>query len=120
MTVIAVLASLAPMLWEKRNWFQRHEANRHSQLWAACTSTIHVLILVPVLLALLKGRALRRSTLRPTESNQEAMHRGATVWEFFYDEKVRSMESEIKENLSESPRKLRKGRKGGREGRAGD
>jgi Cu(I)/Ag(I) efflux system membrane protein CusA/SilA len=36
------------------------------------TSTMHVLILVPVLLALMKERALRRRTLQPTERHIES------------------------------------------------
>jgi copper/silver efflux system protein len=38
------------------------------------TSTIHVLILVPVFFALMKERALRRGTLRaaPAGTNEEA------------------------------------------------
>jgi hypothetical protein len=36
------------------------------------TSTIHVLILVPVFFALMKERALRRGTLQPTEPHVEA------------------------------------------------
>jgi Cu(I)/Ag(I) efflux system membrane protein CusA/SilA len=36
------------------------------------TSTIHVLILVPVFFALMKGRALRRGVLHPKEARPDA------------------------------------------------
>jgi Cu(I)/Ag(I) efflux system membrane protein CusA/SilA len=36
------------------------------------TSTIHVLILVPVFFALMKERALRRDTLRPSSASEES------------------------------------------------
>jgi Cu(I)/Ag(I) efflux system membrane protein CusA/SilA len=39
------------------------------------TSTIHVLILVPVFFALMKERALRHGTLRPTNEGGEQEER---------------------------------------------
>jgi Cu(I)/Ag(I) efflux system membrane protein CusA/SilA len=58
MTVCVVLASLVPISWETGI------GSDVMKPIAAITSTIHVLILVPVFFALMKERALSRGTLR--------------------------------------------------------
>jgi len=74
MTVFAVLASLVPILWETGIGSDVMKPNRRTRSrrddWMI-TSTIHVLILVPVFFALVKEPALRRGTLRPEVSESE-------------------------------------------------
>lgn len=69
MTVCAVLASLAPILWETGIGSDVMKPIAAPIVGGMITSAIHVLILVPVLFALVKERALRRGTLR--QSGQE-------------------------------------------------
>src|SRR5256884_395868 len=64
MTVSAVLASLIPILWESGIGSDVMKALAAPIVGGMITSTIHVLILVPVFFALMKERALRRGTLR--------------------------------------------------------
>jgi len=63
MTVCAVLASLIPILWETGIGSDVMKPIAAPIVGGMITSTIHVLILVPVFFALLKERALRRGTL---------------------------------------------------------
>jgi Cu(I)/Ag(I) efflux system membrane protein CusA/SilA len=63
MTVCAVLASLIPILWETRIGSDVMKPIAAPIVGGMITSTIHVLILVPVFFALMKERALRRGTL---------------------------------------------------------
>lgn len=65
MTVFAVLASLVPILWETGIGSDVMKPIAAPIVGGMITSTIHVLILVPVFFALMKERALRRGTLRP-------------------------------------------------------
>jgi Cu(I)/Ag(I) efflux system membrane protein CusA/SilA len=65
MTVCAVLASLIPILWETGIGSDVMKPIAAPIVGGMITSTIHVLILVPVFFALMKERALRRSTLVP-------------------------------------------------------
>jgi len=72
MTVTAVLASLIPILWEAGIGSDVMKPIAAPIVGGMITSTVHVLILVPVFFALMKERALRRGTLRfstatPTE-----------------------------------------------------
>lgn len=72
MTVTAVLASLIPILWETGIGSDVMKPIAAPIVGGMITSTIHVLILVPVFFALMKERALRRgalhlSTATPTE-----------------------------------------------------
>ncbi len=61
MTVAAVLASLAPILWETGVGSDIMKPIAAPIVGGMITSTIHVLILVPVFFALMKERALRPS-----------------------------------------------------------
>ena len=63
MTVCAVLASLIPILWEGGIGSDVMKPIAAPIVGGMITSTIHVLILVPVFFALMKERALRRGTL---------------------------------------------------------
>ena len=65
MTVTAVILSLAPILWESGIGSDVMKPIAAPIVGGMITSTIHVLILVPVFFALMKERALRRGTLIP-------------------------------------------------------
>jgi copper/silver efflux system protein len=64
MTVSVVLASLIPILWETGVGSDVMKPIAAPLVGGMITSTIHVLILVPVFFALMKERALRRGTLQ--------------------------------------------------------
>jgi Cu(I)/Ag(I) efflux system membrane protein CusA/SilA len=64
MTVSAVLASLVPILWESGIGSDVMKPIAAPIVGGMITSTVHVLILVPVFFALMKERALRHGTLR--------------------------------------------------------
>ncbi|MFZ1976280.1 MAG: CusA/CzcA family heavy metal efflux RND transporter [Candidatus Acidiferrales bacterium] len=63
MTVCVVLASLIPILWQTGVGSDVMKPIAAPIVGGMITSTIHVLILVPVFFALMKERALRRGTL---------------------------------------------------------
>jgi Cu(I)/Ag(I) efflux system membrane protein CusA/SilA len=63
MTVTAVLASLVPILWETGIGSDVMKPIAAPIVGGMITSTIHVLILVPVFFAVMKERALRAGTL---------------------------------------------------------
>src|SRR5712672_3271196 len=65
MTVCAVLASLIPILWANGIGSDVMKPIAAPMVGGMITSTIHVLILVPVFFVLMKERALRRGMLRP-------------------------------------------------------
>jgi len=67
MTVTAVLASLIPILKESGIGSDVMKPIAAPIVGGMITSTIHVLILVPVFFALMKERALRRGTLRHSQ-----------------------------------------------------
>src|SRR5579863_4294946 len=67
MTVCVVLASLIPILWETGVGADVMKPIAAPIVGGMITSTIHVLILVPVFFALMKERALQRGTLQPKE-----------------------------------------------------
>jgi Cu(I)/Ag(I) efflux system membrane protein CusA/SilA len=71
MTVCVVLASLIPILWETGVGADVMKPIAAPIVGGMITSTIHVLILVPVFFALMKERALHRGTLRPREPKAE-------------------------------------------------
>jgi copper/silver efflux system protein len=71
MTVSAVLASLVPILWASGIGSDVMKPIAAPMVGGMITSTIHVLILVPVFFVLMKERALRRGTLRPQAGNKE-------------------------------------------------
>jgi Cu(I)/Ag(I) efflux system membrane protein CusA/SilA len=64
MTVSVVLASLIPILWETGVGADVMKPIAAPIVGGMITSTIHVLILVPVFFALMKERALKRGTLK--------------------------------------------------------
>ena len=64
MTVTAVLASLIPILWESGIGSDVMKPIAAPIVGGMITSTIHVLILVPVFFVLMKERALKRGTLQ--------------------------------------------------------
>src|SRR5882762_3926715 len=63
MTVCAVLASLIPILWASGIGSDVMKPIAAPMVGGMITSTIHVLILVPVFFVLMKERALRRGPL---------------------------------------------------------
>ena len=69
MTVCAVLASLIPILWASGIGSDVMKPIAAPMVGGMITSTIHVLILVPVFFVLMKKRALRRGTLQPTHAH---------------------------------------------------
>lgn len=73
MTVCVVLASLIPILWESGTGSDVMKPIAAPIVGGMITSTIHVLILVPVFFALMKESALRRGTLR-LQGDERARH----------------------------------------------
>jgi Cu(I)/Ag(I) efflux system membrane protein CusA/SilA len=65
MTVCAVLASLVPILWESGIGSDVMKPIAAPIVGGMITSTIHVLILVPVFFVMMKERALRKGNLHP-------------------------------------------------------
>jgi Cu(I)/Ag(I) efflux system membrane protein CusA/SilA len=63
MTVTAVLASLVPILWESGIGSDVMKPIAAPIVGGMITSTIHVLILVPVFFVMMKERAFRRNML---------------------------------------------------------
>jgi copper/silver efflux system protein len=70
MTVCVVLASLIPILWETGVGADVMKPIAAPIVGGMITSTIHVLILVPVFFALMKERALRCGALRPRRADE--------------------------------------------------
>ena len=66
MTVFAVIGSLGPLLWESGISSDVMKPIAAPIVGGMVTSTIAVMILVPILFTMLKERALRRGTLRPS------------------------------------------------------
>ena len=64
MTVTAVLASLVPILWETGIGSDVMKPIAAPVVGGMITSTIHVLILVPVFFVMMKERALQKGKLR--------------------------------------------------------
>ena len=71
MTVCVVLASLIPILWESGVGSDVMKPIAAPIVGGMITSTVHVLILVPVFFALMKERALRHGTLQLKEPHAE-------------------------------------------------
>ena len=65
MTVCAVLASLVPIFWESGIGADVMKPIAAPIVGGMITSTIHVLILVPVFFVMMKERALRKGQLQP-------------------------------------------------------
>jgi Cu(I)/Ag(I) efflux system membrane protein CusA/SilA len=74
MTVTAVILSLAPILWESGIGSDVMKPIAAPIVGGMITSTIHVLILVPVFFLLLKRRALRHGTLGRCEGEQSPLN----------------------------------------------
>jgi copper/silver efflux system protein len=70
MTVCAVLASLVPILWESGIGSDVMKPIAAPIVGGMITSTIHVLILVPVFFALMKERALKHGTLKASRERE--------------------------------------------------
>jgi Cu(I)/Ag(I) efflux system membrane protein CusA/SilA len=70
MTVFAVLASLVPILWESGIGSDVMKPIAAPIVGGMITSTIHVLILVPVFFALMKERALKHGTLKVSHERE--------------------------------------------------
>jgi Cu(I)/Ag(I) efflux system membrane protein CusA/SilA len=68
MTVCAVLASLVPILWQSGIGSDVMKPIAAPIVGGMITSTIHVLILVPVFFVMIKERALRKGHLQPRTS----------------------------------------------------
>lgn len=73
MTVTAVLASLMPILWESGIGSDVMKPIAAPIVGGMITSTIHVLILVPVFFVMIKARALKRGTLRRSAEQNESV-----------------------------------------------
>ncbi len=71
MTVTAVILSLAPILWESGIGSDVMKPIAAPIVGGMVTSTIHVLILVPVFFLLMKRRALRHGNLTQTDSTEK-------------------------------------------------
>jgi hypothetical protein len=65
---VVVLASLIPIMWETGVGADVMKPIAAAIVCGMITSTIHVLIVVPVFFALMKERALRRGALQPREA----------------------------------------------------
>jgi Cu(I)/Ag(I) efflux system membrane protein CusA/SilA len=70
MTVCAVLASLVPILWESGIGSDVMKPIAAPIVGGMITSTIHVLILVPVFFVMMKKRALKRGKLAPLVTSE--------------------------------------------------
>jgi Cu(I)/Ag(I) efflux system membrane protein CusA/SilA len=79
MTVSAVLASLAPILLESGIGSDVMKPIAAPIVGGMITSTIHVLILVPVFFVMMKERALRRGTLDSSSHDSTSTHDDAVV-----------------------------------------
>jgi Cu(I)/Ag(I) efflux system membrane protein CusA/SilA len=74
MTVCAVLASLVPILWESGIGSDVMKPIAAPIVGGMITSTIHVLILVPVFFVMMKERALKRGTLSLQKQGQATIN----------------------------------------------
>ena len=70
MTVFAVIGSLGPLLWESGISSDVMKPIAAPIVGGMVTSTIAVMVLVPILFTLLKERALRKGTLRPSTKRE--------------------------------------------------
>ena len=74
MTVCAVLASLVPILWESGIGSDVMKPIAAPIVGGMITSTIHVLILVPVFFVMMKERALKLGTLTARSTADSSRH----------------------------------------------
>lgn len=70
MTVTAVLVSLVPILWESGIGSDVMKPIAAPIVGGMITSTIHVLILVPVFFVMMKEHALRKEQLRAHQTQR--------------------------------------------------
>jgi Cu(I)/Ag(I) efflux system membrane protein CusA/SilA len=73
MTVVAVLASLAPILWESGIGSDVMKPIAAPIVGGMITSSINVLILVPVFFVMLKERAMKRGQLYPSDKDDTTL-----------------------------------------------
>ena len=66
MTVSVVMAGLVPIMWSTGVGSDIMKPIAAPIIGGMVTSTIHVLIITPVIFYVMKARALRRGTLRPS------------------------------------------------------
>jgi Cu(I)/Ag(I) efflux system membrane protein CusA/SilA len=66
MTVTVVMASLVPIMWSAGVGSDVMKPIAAPIIGGMVTSTIHVLIITPVIFYIMKMRALRKGTLRPS------------------------------------------------------
>ena len=69
MTVTVVMASLVPIMWSTGVGSDVMKPIAAPIIGGMVTSTIHVLIITPIVFYIMKLRALRRGTLRPSQSS---------------------------------------------------
>jgi Cu(I)/Ag(I) efflux system membrane protein CusA/SilA len=67
MTVTVVMASLVPIMWSTGVGSDVMKPIAAPIIGGMVTSTIHVLIITPIIFYIMKLRALRRGTLRPSQ-----------------------------------------------------
>ncbi|MCU1247130.1 MAG: heavy metal efflux pump, CzcA family, partial [Edaphobacter sp.] len=79
MTVCAVLAGLVPILWESGIGSDVMKPIAAPIVGGMITSTIHVLILVPVFFVMMKERALKRGTLVPRDKDFTATNHDSVI-----------------------------------------
>jgi Cu(I)/Ag(I) efflux system membrane protein CusA/SilA len=70
MTVFAVLASLVAILWASGAGSDVMKPIAAPIVGDMITSTVHVLILVPVLFVMMKSRSLRHGALRRSDNDE--------------------------------------------------
>jgi copper/silver efflux system protein len=73
MTVSVVMASLVPILWSSGVGSDVMKPIAAPIIGGMMTSTIHVLIITPVIFYIMKARALRRGTLKLSRLNDDAL-----------------------------------------------
>ena len=81
MTVAVVMLSLAPILWESGIGSDVMKPIAAPIVGGMITSTIHVLILVPVFFAIMKERALNRATVALARSVEMTFNIGERAFE---------------------------------------
>jgi Cu(I)/Ag(I) efflux system membrane protein CusA/SilA len=69
MTVTVVMASLVPLMWSTGVGSDVMRPIAAPIIGGMITSTIHVLIVTPVIFYIMKRRALRRGSLQPSAMN---------------------------------------------------
>ncbi|HTF65908.1 MAG TPA: CusA/CzcA family heavy metal efflux RND transporter [Edaphobacter sp.] len=79
MTVCAVLASLIPILWESGIGSDVMKPIAAPIVGGMITSTIHVLILVPVFFVMMKERALKHGTLASRDKDSTSTNNDSVV-----------------------------------------